>query len=309
MLRELWLAPRFHTNMRGWLKESMEQGAVVEIWVLTKGRTEDYSEIDPVLIKRSRYSVRNDYLNKSYLPSMISIYLNLARFKPNRVIIRDPSRLYTIPVLLWSLVRKVEICFYNQEPVHGDISYLRWTICQALGVKFISPVLGDINKRKVSYMNYRPFKSLVDKGLRLDRKIDFICISKFNDRKRIEWFVRALAEVRHNRAVIIGEVANDKQRLHHEYILKLVDSCGLNGSLTIITNLPHSDALMYLAKSRVFCLPAKNEPASVSVVDAVEAGCDVICSDTCGTRWYDNRIKIFDSNSYEKFLIKMNELV
>jgi glycosyltransferase involved in cell wall biosynthesis len=54
-------------------------------------------------------------------------------------------------------------------------------------------------------------------------------------------------------------------------------------------------------KHDIFLLPANNEPASISILEAMSHGLVVICSDSCATKTYLPSFKnsIFKSNNAE----------
>ena len=60
----------------------------------------------------------------------------------------------------------------------------------------------------------------------------------------------------------------------------------------------------------MFILPSKNEPASISLLEAMGNSMPVICSDTCGTRFYlkKNFSKIFKSDSLNSLTNSIEEV-
>ena len=53
------------------------------------------------------------------------------------------------------------------------------------------------------------------------------------------------------------------------------------------------------SQSNLFVLPASSEPASYAIIEALAHGMPVICSSSCGTKWYvgDNCGLIFKDKS------------
>ena len=82
----------------------------------------------------------------------------------------------------------------------------------------------------------------------------------------------------------------------------------MNKIVKLKKNVPYKKIFNYYEKSKLFVLPSKNEPASISVLEAIGYSVPVICSDTCGTRYYLNKnfsriFKSDDINSLTKSII------
>lgn len=110
---------------------------------------------------------------------------------------------------------------------------------------------------------------------------------------------------------IIGELSNEENRKYYNKIVEYVVSNNINKNVKIIKNVKHKNIFKYYLSHHIFILPAHNEPASISILEALGYGLPVICSNTCGTSCYlkSNFSKIFISNSYSSLKEKIEYFI
>ena len=109
---------------------------------------------------------------------------------------------------------------------------------------------------------------------------------------------------------IIGEYPNaDKgvsdDFVNLEYLREVqlyIKQNNLNNKVEILFDIPHKDMQLYYNKADLFILPATNEPASISIVEALSSGLPSICSDNCGTKFYIQQ-------NYNGYIFKDNSLL
>ena len=84
----------------------------------------------------------------------------------------------------------------------------------------------------------------------------------------------------------VGEVSN----LEHKKILHLLKEKVKNSiyknKFKIFKNMNFKKMKLLYNKNDILLMPSNNEPASVSILEAMSQGLVVICSDTCSTRTY-----------------------
>ena len=76
------------------------------------------------------------------------------------------------------------------------------------------------------------------------------------------------------------------QFAHTDGTLNLKQVVPSSGAGDKTINIPHQNIKKHYRKSDLFILPAKNEPASISIIESLGFGLPVICSDSCGTKTY-----------------------
>lgn len=119
--------------------------------------------------------------------------------------------------------------------------------------------------------------------------VHFLSIGKFQKRKEHLLLLRALNQLNQNyqfKLTIIGEVSTYDHKISYYEVLDFIKEKNMNDIVDVMVNIPHDEIGFYYEKSDIFVLPAYNEPASISVLEAISYGVPVICSDTNGTKSY-----------------------
>ena len=71
-----------------------------------------------------------------------------------------------------------------------------------------------------------------------------------------------------------------------EKVTDYITQHNLEKIVDIQLNVPFSQIQEYYKSHDLFVLPARDEPAGISILEALSCGLPVICSTTCGTRFY-----------------------
>lgn len=308
-MKILFIAPRFHTNQLQIAKTLINDGHKLSFFVYTFGKIEDHSFLTPEILPESFFSklfkksTKKRKNSQNYFPKLIILYKRLSKLRPDIIIIRRHGRVYTYVAALFGKMLRSKIVFYDQVNseflVHKkddsfQIKFRRiklFILLRLFNAKWITP-LHDIssNYKLPNRCFYVPFTAELQKDYNNEKrnKISLLTISKFQERKELLLLIECLSKLKNNNftLTIIGEVSTLEHRDYLERVNSAVQKNNLSNRIKIIENLPHKNIKNYYQNSDLFILPAKNEPASISIIEALGFGLPVICSDTCGTRTY-----------------------
>lgn len=310
-MKFLIVAPRFHTNLYYRTKALQDAGHFVRVVVLYKGKSEYYDEIKPLQVKLSKFSniiikilsfikkgklksnlqLRLQSPNKEF-KKIISIYnpdVILLKAYQNTLAIKTLriAKKYNVKVLMLTQTNfthikgskflfKLNIKFFNFLKVHAYITPLKsnYEAFKDFGIKnvFYVPFVFPLSNQKKKN-NFNQIK-ILSIGKFQKRKDQLLLLKAFNTLKNQSYKIKLC---------LIGEAANKKYlKVLHNFIKEnnlLEDVC-------IETNLPYSQILNEYKKHNLFVLPAYNEPAAYSPVEALGNGLPVICSNQNGTACY-----------------------
>lgn len=315
-MKFLFIAPRYHTNQIGIIRNLMKKKHKVFFNSLYKGRIEDHSLLKPFYLPQSNLSKIIEFLLKTkftkifFFPKIYQCFKTYKKIKPDIAIIRFYGRINTYLSALILKFLGTKIIFYEQAP--NDFSHLKEKkiklFLKILELKlqsfiFDSKWMTPLKKNNFFFKNtfFLPFIVDVKKRKKSKKNFKILIISKFQKRKSIYFALKSLSFLSKKykfKVTIIGEVST---REHREYYLKcknFINQNDLRNVVKLITNLKHDRIYDYYKNHHLFLLPAANEPASVSLLEAIGYSMPVICSDTCGTQFYVTKKfgKIFKSN-------------
>ena len=316
-MKILFVEPRYHTNQIGWIKCLQENNHTIKMHVVSYGKIEDYSDIQPEFITPCLLSKIIIYLfgkggtnNFRSFPNPKKYYNKIKNEDPDIVIVRDINRYISIVAIFISRLLNKKILIYSQTKIHKKYSLFRLSITNILMFFFrsawISPIIGDSSKYKKTpqHMYFVPFAvETVKNERKTDNKIKILTIGKFEDRKNHLMLIKSLLSIQKNyELLIIGEVSNQIHKNKLNEIQNFIKENNLLGSIKIKINIPHREIKKYYIESDLFVLPATREHASISVIESLGFGVPSICSDTNGTKDYIKNNKnglIFQDNSKE----------
>lgn len=300
----LFIVPRFHTNLRGWVSSLQEKGHTVHILASFRGPTEDHSLLKPAIHKQSLLSKficstlgdgGGDRAN--LFPRIYDLFSAFHCIKPDFVIIRNPKRKASLLALIVAKMYKSKVVFYTQSRFDEWSTFKINTLAfflKCLDAAWLSPLMNEISEKycKKRFF-FSPFAVAAPRSfIRHDRKSTrLLMIGKYGaKRKNHEVFLQAIALLNRNdvEAWVVGE-SNDapsKERL--EYLKNFSCELGIRDRVEFFENvIPHEMVAFYLS-SDLFVLPSRDEPAAISVLEALAHGLPAICSSTCGTKTYIN---------------------
>ena len=306
----VFTAPRFHTNQHFPAKALIDAGHKVTFVVLRRAQSETYEALTPTILGCSptfdvlrRAAAKLPWIGYSHvggMPSPLGFLAVMRRLRPAAVVVRDPKSAYG---LLSSFVTKLigaKLILYTQTPQHKDVSRRKRLVFSLMmrttGAEWFTPLLGRPDRSPPVHdaLRYLPF--VAESGTNPSTKrwfrngtVDILAIGKFERRKRHDLFLDAVADVADKhpvRALIVGECTTDE---HHQFIDEVIQQrvrLGLAKTVEIRTNLPFAEVQRLYAAHDLFVLPSQEEPAAVSLLEAMAHSLPVICSDTNGTACY-----------------------
>ena len=317
-MRVMYIAPRYHTNqipiMKGWI----EHGDEVCFVSRCRGPIEDHSVIKPIEVPYGRLSsfitgiyvkmhsgdpYAADFSLKYGFPGASDIKKVIKEFNPDVVIIREKS-LYSM--VCYRICKKLGIkaITYNQSPLYDYPEKFKRDALHRV-VDSLMPRL-RLTPVRVKDYDYEGkiadpngfFAPLVcelrckpeEKKYLKDGNINILEIGRFERRKNhllmLEAFEKALEIHPNARLTIVGEVSDS---FHEEYLAEVrsyIDSHRLTDKVSIFINQKVEDMDTFYSSADLYVLPSSNEPAAVSVMEAMGWSLPVICSTTNGTADY-----------------------
>ena len=330
MKKILFVAPRYHTNMHEWIKVLLKKHNKIFINTLISHNVENYSLIKPKQFDISSISKliifffgnSGENLTKGF-PSIYKYFFYLKKINPDIIIVRDLSRWFSLVAIILGKFIGSKIIIYSQNKIYNNFSYKRLIlhrlVCIIFKPAFMSPIVG---KKKDTFKPLKntfhvPFVGFNHNQKKIkDKYYNILTIGKFVKRKNHEILIQNIIELRKKypkiRLIIIGE-AFEKHHFKLLDELKRKYNSELNKNyIKIITNVSHDDIIHYYKKADLFVLPATEEPASISIIEALANKIPAICSDSCGTAEYIDINKngtLFKDNDINDLKLKIEHFI
>ena len=335
-MKFIFVAPRFHTNQYEIVKTLQNNGHDVEFNVVEIGHTEDHSLLMPKLYKPCllsklaiKFSKKEDgFLYKSF-PNPIKYFFDLKNSKVDFLILRNPNRYFSLLSAICARLLGIKVIFYSLTPLHQKYSESRKLITNLLLSLFdavwMTPIEG--NKIKHNYypkgMYFIPFAvpQWADSLKLVDKTPKLLMVARLQTRKNYLLFLEAINNLKNRydfKVTLIGKCMDDKQKRELEKVINYITLHNLENIVDIQLNVPFSQIQDYYKSHDLFVLPARDEPAGISILEALSCGLPVVCSTTCGTRFYVEKGfngQIFQCEVLEdliekiEFCLKDNELL
>lgn len=329
-MKFVFVAPRFHTNQYEIVKTLQNNGHEVEFNVVEIGHTEDHTLLMPKLYEPcflSKLAIKlstkdNIFMYKSF-PNPFKYFFELKNTKANFIILRDPNKYFSLLNLIIARIIGIKIIFYTQTDLYKKYTLknkiLRSMLLKFFNAAWMTPLEGNIDKynNHPKHMYFVPFAvpqwfNSISKVIELPK---LLMIGKFQERKNYLLFLKAISFLKEKydfRVTLIGECMNSKQKEELDKVEKFIKDNNLEKIVEIKLNIPFNLIKDYYKEHDCFILPSKNEPASISLLEAMACGLPVICSTTCGTKSY---IKegingfIFESDNLESLIEKIETCI
>jgi len=300
--RVLFAATRMHTNELGHIQFFQEEGYTVEFFVNKVGPIEDHRFLGPQIFLNTSLS---DWLTKLpflrstdcefCFPRIKALKVAIAGKKFDFVFIKNPAKVFSLS--LAHVLRKsgAKIIFYSQTDfdnwcwVKKKIGIILLIYFDAL---WISPLRSSSTSSTTRRFGYLPF--VVPKDIAVPfpirEQVKILMVGKYrSDRKKHKEFLEVcnrLFQAYIFKVTLVGEDSCVDSARKVSDLRKYVIKTGHEEKIKIVTNVAHSDMREIYKSHDIFVLPAENEPAAISPIEAMVNGVVPICSDTCGTKSY-----------------------
>lgn len=319
-----FVAPRIHPNQHR-IIEILEAEGVQVSYDVSKRSSSDFARyerfwpncrISNSLVRR--YSDTGDK-SRSF-PGLLAYRSYLKADTPDLLVIRNPTRVFSIIATIAGMCCRTKILFHS----HTDLS--SWPKSKRILVSYfmrmfkfawMTQIYNIYESNSESSRFYHiPMVPRLREGCVDDSQappkrnhLTVLMVGKWRlVRKRHEWLLSAMADLNQQydlRVVFVGERNKEgaperKNKLRAEARrLNILDSVEFKENLS-------ADQMkgLYLTAD-LFVLPASDEPAGVSVLEALACGVPVICSSTCGLKSYVRHGSngfIFESSDYNDFV-------
>lgn len=318
-MRVLYVAPRFHTNqvpvVRGWLHGGHQVMFISQF----AGKNEDYADLQPVvmgysalfnafmylykwLIQRGHLTEKQEFdiRIKAGFPPLFKMIHFMRGFRPDLVILRERS-LYNIPAYLFCRVKHIRSLLYNQSPLwdgkNREDHFSHRLLRVMLPKQRITPVYGNqeatgATKTKDSFFVpfvAEPFLKRAENSYCREEIVRFICIGRYEERKRLFMLVDAVMDfLRQGKMIleIAGEAVDEEQKAYYAKLQTYIREQGVKHCVKLSANLPREQVFELYCRADVFVLPSTKERASIAQLEAMSCSVPVICSDTNGSACY-----------------------
>jgi glycosyltransferase involved in cell wall biosynthesis len=288
--------------MLGWISGLQRCGADVSLLVLSKGRTEDYSLVEPTLIPLTKwqpFDCDDDMARRAYrlIPSPLKYFRLFKALSPDIVVIRGVTPIYILLSLPITMLTS-RLILYTQGRVRGGLKHnLKEAFLSRLfRGRWINPVRGSsllphAACNHTGRICYIPFALDVPK-LALSRQWmsnspRLLAMGKFERRKNHHVALEVLANLpKCYSLTIVGECSTDEHRKYHEHVLDVANRLQLNDRIKIITNVDHAAVSSLLSNHDIFLMLSQRESASISQLEAMAHGMPVVIGKDNGTAHY-----------------------
>lgn len=329
-MKIIFVAPRFHTNQYEIVKTLKSKGFDVEFHVNYLGHTEDYSILTPILYSPCKIST---WLEKVFggggdrpklFPNPITYFHELSKSRSDIIIIRNPNRYFSIIAAICARLLRIKIVFYTQTEASKRHSFIKkikaYLLISIFDAAWYSPLRSEHkgNEDFLKYIYYVPFAVPQGKIIRSDNtksQISLLMIGKYEERKNHILFVKALHFLKDKynlQATIVGECISEKQIKVFKKVKSEIHKTGIENIISLEKNVPFSRMQDLYQSHDIYILPSRDEPAAISILEAMAHGVPSICSDTCGTKSYIKPGKngeIFKTDSLSDLTNKIELLI
>ena len=141
-----------------------------------------------------------------------------------------------------------------------------------------------------------------------------LIVGKFQKRKNHLLAIKLLKDLVITKKIIveiIGEVSSHEHKEQYQKVKNYLLKNNMNKLIKININLDFQKMENKYLKKNIFLLSSYNEPASISLLEAISYGLPSICHITCGTKTYvKNEYNGFILNNFQNELINtINKII
>ncbi len=305
----LFVVPRFHTNLIGWLQGLTKLGVTYKVIVQTFGKSEDHSVCTPEKIDPKEDYFKITIPSSEFLVQSRRLLKLIQDKKPQLIIFRFEMNLTSVILLVNIIFSRTAFVIYQQWPIDEKRilkRVIRFLISKTLRVPMITPVLSldstwvcdslELNRTSVPHfvpfgMPIRKSISYIEPLLPNTSPIKFLSIGKFQSRKNHLETIKMLMDNSNfsesdSTFEIIGEISNEEH--HHIYseVKNFIELNALDKKIVISVNRNPSEVLSKIKECDVFLMMSDSEPASISNLESMSFGKPVIIKSRNGTANY-----------------------
>jgi glycosyltransferase involved in cell wall biosynthesis len=304
----VFIVPRYHTNLIGWVSGLNQLGLACEMWVTSHGRSEDYSILSPKVLRHLlKDTQRLSFVGSKIWPTKFSRLLQ--NKQPDYIILRFELDFLSLYRLFCVYLSKIPFVVYSQWPIEGlrgPRRIIRYLLTSLFRISIISPVWSRDPKPiptsrtldSFKKLNFVPFAieqnriAIISESVsQVEKKLKLVAVGKFQDRKNHDkllgfFLENRLCETFDWDLTIIGEVSDCGHESIFRKLQERIVVSPLGWRVRLEKNLTHSQCLGLMAESDLFILISENEPASISNLEAMALGKAIIVSSDNGTGNY-----------------------
>ena len=341
-MKVLYMSHRYHTNQTTIMKGWVENGHEIRFISQYAGKVEDYTYVKPIVVGYSGLFMPFYYLYVNILkrkdpfamdirlkygfPPIFKLARYIKEFKPDVAILRERS-IYTIGMNAICRHYHIPTILYNLSPVweapkRMDLAHklvwkltpkYRMTPTNLVGIDFTG-LVKDENGHWAPFL-MEPQVSPEEKTYFAEDRINVFCIGKYQERKNHQMMIEVIEELlpKYNlHLTIAGERSN---HFHEEYYKKISDYVkehNMEDKVTFLENLNRQALAEEYKKTDVYVVPSTQEPASITVIEAMAFSIPAISGSDNGTASYIDYGKtgyVFEDNNKEDLKNKLEKII
>jgi glycosyltransferase involved in cell wall biosynthesis len=300
IVRILFIKRRNHTNF--WPAFDALESAGHEVYVTSVIQHRNQVPSDrEILLKESRLA---DLRSSKLLPPRISALLSdyagadlreaIRKTSPDLVVVKGETKLLSLEAARYARSKRIPVLLYNQHPLNTQSSRAA-RVMRAFVTKnrqWFTPVLGPGDGTPESGGVHLPFCQPYQEHPVLVREhtepLRVLMLGQFHmKRKNHLSFLRTINELKSKvpLSIIIAGPAGEKdpQLMSCQNFIK---ENSLQSVVQVITDIKYDSISKLYKWAHLYVLPSDDEPAAVSIAEAMSFGLPVMCNDSNETRCY-----------------------
>ncbi len=311
MKKILIISFRFHTNLYYRAIALQNAGSIVKIFVLYKGKSEFYENIDIKEFKLANWvefiSKIIKFFKKNYLKTQLEYRFQipnnefnraLKKYNPDVILLKSYQELFAINVLLITRKMKAKIFMLTQTDkahIKGIKKLFSFNIYvfKKLGVKgYITPIKSNLiafRNFKIQNIYYVPFIYPINLYKNTQNNTDvikIISVGKYQKRKDHILLIKAVENLSNKHNIKLNIYGEKSDLEYFKYLNNYILSKNLQNKIFLNSNIGYQQLCEKYKENDVFVLPSYQEPAAYSIVEAMSYALPVVCSSECGTQCY-----------------------
>lgn len=293
-MRFVYTAPVYHPNQHFAVKALLDAGHEVSFLSLRHEHSHVYDALHPTILGESS-AMRAIGMR---VPPLSSLWSKMRRFDPTVVVVRDPNSAYGLLSVAMARLMGLNVIFYSQGPMHRQLKWwqvlMRSLPAWAARAKWMTPIIGSPERYSPPFQSLRYVPFALDPQTAPEQRLWFrdgvinvLNVGKYEVRKNHQLFLKAIANLSGKypvRATIVGECTTAEHWREMSKLKKLHKTLGIGDKVHFKTNLAYWDVHREYASHDVFVLPSRDEPAGISLLEAMAHSVPAVCSESCGLK-------------------------